>query len=142
MSRFRLLSRWLDRFGATGSLLCALHCAALPVLLALLPSLGLAFLFDHDVEIGLVAFVSLLGLGSLGWGYRRHRRWHALGLLLPALALLWAGVTYPPWHQQQWPHALVMTAGGGLVALAHLVNLRLDRRRPSQTVAACACRVR
>ena len=32
----------LDRIGASGSLLCAIHCALLPLLIALLPSLGIA----------------------------------------------------------------------------------------------------
>ena len=34
--------RLLDHLGATGSLLCALHCALLPMLIALLPSLGVS----------------------------------------------------------------------------------------------------
>ena len=32
----------LDRLGAVGSLLCAIHCALLPVLIAALPSMGFA----------------------------------------------------------------------------------------------------
>ena len=32
----------LDRIGAFGSLLCAIHCALLPLLIATLPSLGVA----------------------------------------------------------------------------------------------------
>ncbi|WP_066094650.1 MerC domain-containing protein [Xanthomonas massiliensis] len=125
-SRSRSLSHWLDRFGATGSLLCAVHCAALPMLLALLPSLGLAFLLDDGLEIGFVAFVSGLGLCSLGWSYRHHRTFRALGVLVLGLALLWAGVLYPPLHASRWPHALVMTLGGMLVGAAHLLNLRLN----------------
>ncbi|UWX03700.1 MerC domain-containing protein [Pseudoxanthomonas sp. NC8] len=62
-----------DRFGATGSLLCALHCAFTPLLLAALPSLGLSLWFNGGLEGVLVSFVTLLGLFSLGWSYRRHR---------------------------------------------------------------------
>ena len=32
----------LDRIGAAGSLLCAIHCALLPLAIAILPSLGIA----------------------------------------------------------------------------------------------------
>ena len=115
-----------DRFGATGSLLCALHCALTPLLLAALPSLGLSLWFDGSLEAALVSFVTLLGLLSLGWSYRRHRALRALGLLVPGLAALWAGLLYAPLHESVVPHAVVMTVGGTLVGLAHLLNLRLN----------------
>lgn len=116
----------LDRFGATGSLLCAVHCAVLPMLLALAPSLGLSVWLGDGVEISVVVFVTLLGLFSLVLGYRRHRAWRALGLLLPGLTLLWVGLLYAPLHHSLMPHAVVMTLGGTLVGIAHLVNLRLS----------------
>ena len=53
--------RLLDRLGATGSLLCAIHCALLPLLIALLPSLGIAAWLGEDFERGFVLFASLLG---------------------------------------------------------------------------------
>ena len=115
-----------DRFGATGSLLCALHCALTPLLLAALPSLGLSLWFDGSLEAALVSFVTLLGVLSLGWSYRRHRALRALGLLVPGLAALWAGLLYAPLHESVVPHAVVMTFGGTLVGLAHLLNLRLN----------------
>lgn len=119
----------LDRLGAWGSLLCAIHCALLPALLALLPSLGIALLADDRVESGFVLFATGLGLFSLVWGYRRHGRARALGLLLPGLGLLWMAVLYVPLHLSTWPHALAMTAGGVLVGLAHLANLRMQHLR-------------
>ncbi|MCL7714336.1 MerC domain-containing protein [Stenotrophomonas mori] len=118
--------QFLDRFGAFGSLLCAVHCAALPALLVLLPSLGLSFWLSHDVEQVVVVFVTVLGLFSLLWGYRRHRALHALALLLPGLVLLWTGLHGGLEHEQM-PHAVVMTLGGLLVGVAHLANLRLNR---------------
>jgi hypothetical protein len=120
------LRRLLDRFGATGSLLCAVHCAVLPLLLAALPSLGLGLWLDDGVELGFVVFVTLLGLASLLWGYRNHHVFRALGMLLPGLALLWAGILYPPLHEPVVAHAVAMALGGLLVAMAHLLNLRLN----------------
>ncbi len=116
----------LDRFGATGSLLCAVHCAVLPLLLALAPSLGLSVWLGDGWAWAIVLFVTLLGLFSLLVGYRRHRIWHALGLLVPGLALLWFGLLYAPLHHSIAPHAVIMTLGGTLVGVAHLVNLRLN----------------
>lgn len=118
--------QWLDRLGAVGSLLCAIHCALLPLAIAVLPSLGIALWRAEGVETGFVAFASLFGLVVLAWSYRRHRAVRALGLLLPGLAMLWTAVLYPPLHHAAIPHALAMTLGGTLVGLAHLANLRLN----------------
>ena len=117
----------LDRFGATGSFICAVHCALTPVLLAAIPSLGLSIWMGRGFELGFVIFVSVVGLFSLLWGYRRHRAFRALGLLLVGLAVLWAGILYPPLHDSVLPHAITMTLGGAMVAFAHLINLRLNQ---------------
>ena len=118
--------RLLDRLGAYGSIACAIHCALLPVLIALLPSLGVALFAGDALEQAFVVFASLLGLGSLSWSYRRHRAVRALGLLVPGLLVLWVGVLYPPLHHSVVPHAVAMTLGGTLVGLGHLANLRLN----------------
>lgn len=117
----------LDRIGATGALVCAVHCALLPVLIALLPTVGVSALLAPTLEVAFVLFATLFGLAVLAWSYRRHRTWRALVLLVPGLLVLWVGVLYPPLHHSVVPHALAMTAGGTLVGIAHLANLRLNR---------------
>lgn len=118
--------RWLDRLGAAGSLLCAAHCAALPLVIALLPSLGFATSGQDGWELAFVLFATAVGLFTLLWGWRRHGHVHALRMLFPGLALLWLGVLYEPLHHALLPHAIVMTIGGALVGVAHLANLRLS----------------
>ena len=83
--------RLLDHLGATGSLLCALHCALLPLLIAALPSIGVAAWLGDGFEVGFVLFASLFGLAVLMWSYRRHRIGRALALLLPTLLGVWTG---------------------------------------------------
>ena len=117
----------LDRIGATGALVCAVHCALLPLLIALLPTLGVAALLAPTLEMAFVLFATLFGLAVLAWSYRRHRTARALALLVPGLLVLWIGVLYPPLHHSVVPHALAMTVGGTLVGLAHIANLRLNR---------------
>ncbi|OPZ13818.1 MAG: MerC mercury resistance protein [Alphaproteobacteria bacterium ADurb.BinA280] len=119
------LPKRVDQLGAAASIACAVHCASWPFLLALLPSLGLTWLASESVEQGFVIFATLWASGSLLMGYRRHRAFRALGVLLPGLALVWLS-TFGPWHHDVIPHAVGMTAGGTLVALAHLINLRLS----------------
>ena len=117
-----------DRIGATGSLVCAIHCALLPLLIAALPSIGVAAWLGDSFEVGFVLFASLFGLVVLMWSYRRHRVLRALALLLPGLVVLWGGILYAPLHHSLLPHALAMTLGGSLVRLAHIANLRLNHR--------------
>ncbi len=114
-----------DRFGATASFLCAIHCALLPFVIALLPALGLGFLADHAIERGFVAFACTLATTMLVLGYRRHRRPNALFVLLPALILLLVGVIEDG-EQAAVAHVWLVSTGGSLLALSHLVNLRLS----------------
>jgi MerC mercury resistance protein len=118
------LARFADRFGASASFLCAVHCALLPLVIAVLPALGLGFLADHRYERGFIAFASVLALSTLLAGRRRHQRWQAFGFLLPGLTLLAAGISVDSDHASML-HAMLVGLGGTLVAAAHLTNLRL-----------------
>jgi MerC mercury resistance protein len=116
-----------DRIGAAASFLCAIHCAALPFVLSLLPLLGLEFLADHRFERAFVMFACALALLTLVNGYRRHRRPTPLLCAFPGLSLLLLGVTVAEDYSIVL-HSVLVTCGGVLVAAAHFVNLRLDRR--------------
>jgi hypothetical protein len=116
-----------DRVGVFASGLCALHCATLPLLTASLPALGLSLGGFGDLDQAFVLFASVLGMSTVALGYRRHRVLKAAGLLVAGLAMLWAG-SFSPLHDHGLGHALVMTAGGVLLALAHFYNLRLSHQ--------------
>ena len=105
-------------------MLCAVHCAALPLVLAIAPAIGAGFA-SPTFEIAFIAFASVLGLTSLILGYRQHRVGRALLLLAPGIALLWAAVLIEPLHENLLGHAVAMACGGSLIAIAHLLNLRL-----------------
>lgn len=117
-------ARFADRFGATASFLCAVHCALLPLVIAALPMLGLGFLADHRFERVFVAFAGVLALSTLIIGFRRHQRFRAFWFLVPGIVLLVAGIVVDVDHAAVG-HAVMVSIGGTLVALAHLVNLRL-----------------
>ena len=134
-------SRWwhaADRVGATASFLCAIHCALLPFVLALLPLLGLEFLADHRFERGFVLCACVLASFVLVRGYRRHRQLLPLRLAAPALALLLLGVIYID-GSLLILHSVLVTCGGLLLAAAHFVNLRLDGRNGDAHVHGPQC---
>ena len=89
VSRF---DRIVDRFGATASFLCAVHCALLPLVFGVLPALGLAFLANHAIERAFVAFAIVLATTSLLFGLRRHGSYRAFWVLIPGIVLLVAGM--------------------------------------------------
>jgi len=121
------LAHAADRLGAAASLLCAIHCAALPFVLALLPALSLGFLADHGFERAFIICASVLALTMAVYGYRRHRAARVFALLMPGLSMLWiGGFAFDLGHATLW-HSLFMVAGGTCVALAHVANLRLAR---------------
>lgn len=132
--------RWwhiADRVGAAASLLCAVHCAVLPFVLALLPLLGLGFLEGHTFERVFVLCAATLASVALVVGYRRHHRRGPLLLALPGLCLLVAGVCVDL-DTALVAHAVMVTIGGTLLACAHLVNLRFSRVRHVHELARMA----
>ena len=120
-------ARWIDSLGSVGATLCAVHCALLPFALALLPVLGLGFLASTGFEIGFVLFATTLAVASIWHGYRHHRAYHAMAFLAPGLIALWSGILIPVLHESALAHAISMSIGGTLVAVAHLVNMRLSQ---------------
>ncbi len=118
-------TRTADKVGSVGALVCAAHCALLPLVIAALPALGISVLASTSLEWGFVTFASILALTSLWQGYRIHRVYRALAFLLPGLLAVWSGVLIPDLHHSVVPHAVVMSVGGTLIAVAHIINLRL-----------------
>ena len=96
-----------------------------PIPLVLLPVVGFGILASPGFERGFVLFATALAVASLWNGHRRHRRYRAMALLAPGLLALWSGILVPAIHDVALVHAAAMSIGGTLVAMAHLVNLRL-----------------
>lgn len=63
-----------DRAGMSASLACAVHCALLPVALAALPALGLAWLDSPWVDWSMVILALGIALRAHRGGYRLHHR--------------------------------------------------------------------
>jgi hypothetical protein len=127
-----------DRIGATASFLCAIHCALLPFVLAVLPLVGLEFLADHRFERGFVMFACALAMVALIRGFRRHQQPLPLLLAIPGLALLLLGVTFAE-NYSIILHSVLVTCGGLLLASAHFVNLHRDRRTGAAHVHGPQC---
>jgi len=120
----RIKINW-DALGITTSLLCAVHCAILPLAMASLPILGVNIIDNVLFEIGMIGLAFAIGTHALWHGFRKHHR-RRLPLLLFAggITLLLAKQL---WHSYQFaflPFAVI------LIVTAHILNYKLTSPRP------------
>ena len=115
------MQRWplLDLVGAALSGLCALHCAALPLLM-----LGLPFLGEHAFEWVLTGAIAIVAVVAIVRGISLHGRFAVLvplvgGMLALAIARL---VGVHSGAGLSWS-----IAASVLLVAAHLSNARFSR---------------
>ena len=77
----------LDKIGISASLLCAVHCALLPVLFTTLPLFGVELLENSNVELGFIFFSLIVGSITLYDGYKKHHH-KVLPLMLFIVGIL------------------------------------------------------
>ncbi len=93
----RRLNRWKDSLGIIASVICAIHCAATPILLALLPTLTFTEWLASP-RFHQIAAVVCVGMVSLAiWpAFRRFRDYSVLSLSTAGLGLLIAAAFFLP----------------------------------------------
>lgn len=115
----RFIGLNLDFLGFSASIVCALHCAALPFILTLAPLTGLEVLDNPWVEYAFIALSLAIAISSLTHGYRiHHHKPEALITVGFGFLLIGAGQLV---HAEVWEVPLMAT-GGSIVAVAHLIN--------------------
>lgn len=118
IAKMRLL---FDKVGIMVTSLCAIHCILLPVILPVLPLLGLNAAHNHAFEGFVLLFTMVLGFITLFIGFHRYHR-----KLYPFYALFLGGFIY--WQRGIWGHEyehVILMIGAALVVGAHLMNMRL-----------------
>jgi len=115
-------TNFIESAAISGSLICLLHCLALPVLLLLVP--GTMLLFVQSEAFHVVALALLAPSAALAFwlGYRRHRVGYVAlsgmaGIVLLAMALL-PGIG-------EGAELSLTVAGSLFLIIGHLVNWRL-----------------
>lgn len=77
-----------DWIGIVASIGCAIHCAAMPFVIAFLPALGLSFLADAVFHKVMVFVCSALAIASFVPGFRRHGRKLPMGIATVGIGLI------------------------------------------------------
>ena len=117
----RFVGLHLDFIGLSASLICALHCAALPLLLTMAPLAGLEVLENPWIDFSFIAVSFVIAISSLSHGYRKHHH-RSMSLMVATIGflLIAAGQLI---HSEAMEIPL-MVSGGSMVAIAHLINWR------------------
>jgi len=126
VGRRKRLHQRLDWLGAWAAFVCALHCAAVPILIGLAPFVGAHWWATHVFDQWAVTIALLFGAAVIGAAYCTHR-WRVVLALYASAALLMISGAFVMHEPAIW-HALLLAAGGLLLATAHVVNRRSAMR--------------
>ncbi len=116
------------------SLLCTLHCLALPVLFVLLPSLSALPLNHEAFHSWMVLAVLPTSAYALTMGCKQHQYYRLLGLGIAGLACLVLAVVAGEALMGEIGEKLLTCLGAGFIAFAHYKNYRLCQHQE-----CCAC---
>lgn len=99
-------SDWKDRMGIAASALCAVHCAATPILLVFLPTLQFTEWMASPLfhQIAAAVCVGLVGISIIP-AYRKHRDVRVLSFSGAGLAMILAAAFLLPDYCCQGGHA-------------------------------------
>jgi len=111
----------IDFWGFLASFLCAIHCAAVPLIL-LFGSLGsFSWFASHEVELVFITISVVLAYWSLWTSYRKHhKKRKAVNIVLGGFGFLLVS-RFVPHHIGD----ILVVIGGLIVAYSHYVNWRL-----------------
>lgn len=118
-----------ERLGLMATGVCAVHCALTPLLVSLLPMMGLGALLNPRVEWALVGLAIALGAGTIVPAYRHHHHRVAPVVLfvIGAACLLGAHAIVPHGSIAEIPTAFLGALG---LSSAQIVNARLRHTCP------------
>jgi len=113
----------LNKVGLWLSLLCTIHCLAMPFLMSALPFLGESFL-SEKLEIYLIGASAILAIFLLIKDYRNHQNSIPLTLLSVALCFNFAGL----FLANDKYEILLNVIGALLMASAYYINWNSHHR--------------
>jgi hypothetical protein len=116
------------------SMICAIHCLALPVTATLLPSLFGLSLADEKFHTWLVIIVIPMSVFALTLGCRKHRQSSVFYLGVVGLLLLCMGPLLGHEILNETSERALTLIGAALIAASHVKNFLLCRERDT-----CEC---
>ena len=125
-----------DKLAIGLSLACAFHCLALPVLLALLPSIAALQLDNEAFHLWMIIVVLPSSLYALSMGCKQHKRYRLLIFGSIGLALLVLALVLGEERIGEAGEKILTIVGASFVAVRHWFNYRLCQTQNPQD---CDC---
>jgi len=117
---------FFDKAGVVFSWVCAVHCMALPMLVAFLPLAGLTFLDNEIAEYVFIGVSILIAAISLFPSYfRDHRKIRSVAIFISGIGTL--VLADHVFEDSRFGKAIMIAAGAGAISAAHFINRKLCR---------------
>ncbi|MBC7473836.1 MAG: MerC domain-containing protein [Candidatus Sericytochromatia bacterium] len=114
----------LDSLGFSASFLCAIHCAAMPMIITAISMSPFSFLANPLFEISIILLSIFVGLSSLLHGYfKHHKKISPILILLTGFSIIYMG----HFIVSDQYESIVTPIGAFSVAFAHIINLRYSK---------------
>lgn len=110
-----------DQLGFWVSLVCGIHCVAMPFVLGLMPFTGNGELIHEFAEIGVLLVTIIVGTYAMTTGYKKHRNIYPILFMLIGLGIIFVGMELHTQHAEM----ILMPLGALGLAVAHLRNHKL-----------------
>jgi len=128
----KLRVNW-DALGVTATVICAIHCALLPLFLSTLPLFGINIIDNAWFENGMILLAFVIGSYSLIRGYlKRHNRLYPLFLFTAGIVFL---ILKQFFHEYQY---WLLTPAVIFIILGHYYNWRATRKAEACPQGECA----
>lgn len=114
-----------DKLAIGLSLMCVIHCLAIPILFLLLPSLAVLPLDNESFHFWLVVVVIPSSIYALTLGCRQHERYRLLTLGAIGLSLLILALVLGEERIGEVNEKILTALGACFIAVGHWFNYRL-----------------
>lgn len=121
-----------DALGIAASIVCAIHCALLPIFLSSLTVLGMDIVDNMAFETVMIALAAVIGFRSLGHGFRKHHH-SRIPLVVFSVGIAFL-VLKQVWHERQ---LLFLIPALIAIVSAHLLNIRYCRKTDDGHSPSC-----
>lgn len=116
----------LGKVGSGLSFACAIHCMAMPLLLTILPIIGMGFVCNGLFDLTLILLAVLLSSANLCWGFRKHNKMSPV-LILSFGTMLFMLAQNSHYVLFRHHHLIVSIIAGLCFLIANKLNANLCR---------------
>lgn len=122
----------LDSIGLTASVVCAIHCALLPLFLLALTFYGLKFVVGPLLEYSLISISVIIGLFTFSHGYRNHHKsLIPIVIFLTGLCIIFS--SHSLFHESAHgtgfsPEYIFSPIGAILIGAGHFLNRKFTKK--------------